>query len=147
MDGLLLTIKIRVIFNTLQNVFLISSKRHIKYLFLGYYRVNYDEENWKRLAKLLKGSEFEKINVLNRAQIVDDSLNLAKNGRISYDLALDILDYLHQETDYVVWRAAEEDLTFLDNMLSGTKVYNKYKVNCLKITSSLLDIFKKLYHF
>lgn len=90
--------------------------------------MNYDKDNWKKLADVLKSPEFEKIHVLNRAQILDDSLNLAKTGKLDYELALDILDYLHHELDYVAWKAAEEDLNFLDNMLSGTKVYPKFKV-------------------
>lgn len=45
----------------------------------GYYRVNYDVENWEALAKQLQ-EDLSVIATLNRAQIVDDSLNLARAG-------------------------------------------------------------------
>ena len=45
----------------------------------GYYRVNYDDNNWKLLIKQLK-ADHTKIHVNNRAQLIDDALNLARAG-------------------------------------------------------------------
>uniref|UniRef100_A0A671SR71 Aminopeptidase n=1 Tax=Sinocyclocheilus anshuiensis TaxID=1608454 RepID=A0A671SR71_9TELE len=42
----------------------------------GYYRVNYDDENWQRLLNVLQTSR-QSIPVINRAQIIDDAFNLA----------------------------------------------------------------------
>lgn len=47
----------------------------------GYYRVNYDDNNWQTLMfQLLNGHQV--IHVINRAQIIDDALNLARAGKI-----------------------------------------------------------------
>ncbi|RXN30301.1 aminopeptidase N-like protein [Labeo rohita] len=43
----------------------------------GYYRVNYDPQNWERLLKQLT-SDHKVIPVLNRGQIIDDAFNLAR---------------------------------------------------------------------
>ena len=54
------------------------------------FRVNYDEKNWKLLAKQLD-EDHESIHVLNRAQIIDDSLNIARAGVLDYKVGNDLL--------------------------------------------------------
>lgn len=77
----------------------------------SYYRVNYDNNLWKLLIQQLNGNNHEQIHLLNRAQLVDDSLNLARAGKIDYDIPLSILGYLIKEKDYVPW-ASVDSLTF-----------------------------------
>ena len=72
----------------------------------GYYRVNYDEENWRDLTTTLKKYGDSRLNRLNRAALVDDIMNLARSGKVDYDLALDLLLYLKMENDYIPWEAA-----------------------------------------
>ena len=45
----------------------------------GYYRVNYDDRNWQNLINLLIQNH-SKIHDINRAQILNDGLNLARAG-------------------------------------------------------------------
>ena len=45
----------------------------------GYYRVNYDDVTWARLAGVLR-SNHEMIGTKNRAQLIDDSFNLARSS-------------------------------------------------------------------
>ena len=52
---------------------------------MGYYRVNYEEEAWLRIAQ-----NFWKIPFLSRSQIVDDAMNLARAGQLNYDTALQL---------------------------------------------------------
>lgn len=80
---------------------------------VGYYRVNYDVDNWGKISTALRSEKFGGIHVLNRAQIVDDLFNLARAGIVNYDTALEILDYLQNETEYAPWLAAVNGLTFL----------------------------------
>ena len=46
----------------------------------GYYRVNYDENNWVAIINQLS-RDHTAIEVINRAQLLDDSLNLARAGK------------------------------------------------------------------
>lgn len=46
----------------------------------GYYRVNYDDSNWKAISTALKSADHDKIDVLSRSQIVDDLFQLARAG-------------------------------------------------------------------
>lgn len=86
---------------------------------LGYYRVNYDLENWNKLQVVLNSDNFTHIHVLNRAQLVDDALSFAKAGLIDENLASGILAYLRLETDYIPWAAAAPHLTELYELFGG----------------------------
>ena len=45
----------------------------------GFFRVNYALEDWELLFDQLE-SDHEKINTITRAQILDDSMNIARAG-------------------------------------------------------------------
>lgn len=82
----------------------------------SYYRVNYDDNLWNLLIEQLHG-DFSKIHLLNRAQLVDDSLNLARAGKIDYNVPFAILEYLAKENDYIPW-ASVSFLIFLSLNIS-----------------------------
>ena len=106
--------------------------------FSGYYRVNYDKRNWKLLIEQLHGSNFNSISTINRAQLLDDALNLARANRLDYTTALDLMSYLKQETDYIPWKAAFTAMTFIDNLLVNHEGYDRFKV-CSIIESITLE--------
>lgn len=94
---------------------------------IGYYRVNYDNENWNAIANLLNSERYSDIHVLNRAQLIDDAMNLAADGYLDYSIAMDILNYLGRETDYIPWRAAVASLDKLDYQLKGRTPHESYR--------------------
>ncbi|KAH8410051.1 hypothetical protein KR009_004720, partial [Drosophila setifemur] len=65
----------------------------------GYYRVQYDDHSWQRLASALS-DDFRSIHVLNRAQIVSDVLFLRNQNRISWGTAFNVLKYIVDEDEY-----------------------------------------------
>ena len=93
----------------------------------GYFRVNYDVENWRRLMLSLE-SDPTSIAVANRAQLVDDAFNLARAGLVDYELALGMTRFLVREKNYVVWAAAKKNLKYIGKMLSRTGAYGDYQV-------------------
>lgn len=66
---------------TIYDIKIKIQNKNFLYFSSGYYRVNYDPENWMALAEVLDEAH-ETIDLLNRAQIIDDSFNLARNGRL-----------------------------------------------------------------
>lgn len=94
---------------------------------IGYYRVNYDTENWQKIAALLNSDNFHQIHVLNRAQLIDDALTFAYDGYLDYTIAFDILNYLNRETDYIPWRAAVTNLDKIDYILKGRVLQPNYR--------------------
>lgn len=80
---------------------------------LGYYRVNYDAANWQALIAALHSEDFDKIHVLNRAQLVDDSLSFASGGYLDYDTFFGVLSSLNRESEYTTWYAANRFISQL----------------------------------
>ncbi|XP_071548247.1 aminopeptidase N-like isoform X2 [Panulirus ornatus] len=103
----------------------------------GYYRVNYDDHNWELLIHQLF-TNHRVISTINRAQIIDDAMNLAKAGHLSYRAALHLCTYLPREAEYLPWEAALNNFDFLKTMFSRTSGYGAFK-------SYLLDILVPLY--
>lgn len=93
----------------------------------GFYRVNYDEENWRLLTDQLQ-RDYKHFDPKNRAQMIDDSLNLARSGHLSYEIALNLTTYLVKEKDYVPWRAAFVIFDYLQIMFQKSAHFDKLKV-------------------
>ena len=107
---------------------------------MSFYRVNYDSENWKKIsAALLK--DHKKIHRTNRAQILDDSLTLAKAGLLDYPTALGTTEYLAKEVDYIPWTAAIAELNYIGKMLGRTPGYGAFKEFMIR---QLLPIYQHL---
>ncbi|CAN8013139.1 unnamed protein product, partial [Ixodes persulcatus] len=101
---------------------------------VGYYKVNYDERNWNLLITQLLTGHTE-IHENNRAQIIDDILDLARAGVVDYKLALKVTEYLPRETEYIPWDAAFSNLLFLGSRLDTKEVYGiwmKYVLTLIK---------------
>uniref|UniRef100_A0AAG5CSS6 Aminopeptidase N n=1 Tax=Anopheles atroparvus TaxID=41427 RepID=A0AAG5CSS6_ANOAO len=104
----------------------------------GYYRVNYDERNWQMIVNHLQDrTKFRSIAASNRAQLIDDALNLARAGYLDYAVALNVTRYLVHETDYVPWKAAIASLNFIDSMLIRTRNYGLFKKYSLELLENV----------
>lgn len=107
---------------------------------IGFYRVNYDNETWTTIGKALKAPNHSNIHVLNRAQIIDDVLNLARAEYVEYYQALSIAQYLENEENYIPWLAAFNNLVYISRRLpsDGLMKYKKYIKNLTE------NIYRKL---
>ncbi|XP_012230834.1 aminopeptidase N [Linepithema humile] len=103
----------------------------------GYYRVNYDRENWQMIIKQLNKQNFKDISTINRAQLIDDALNLARAGKLDYTIALDVTSYLAHETEYLPWKAAFSAINYLNDMLIKTQGYDKFRLYVLKLLDNV----------
>lgn len=83
-----------------------SSKRTLSDPFVcttGYYRVNYDEGNWLKIAEYLNSEDYAKIHYLNRAQLIDDAYYFTMRGEMKYTTFMELIKYLERETNFVPW--------------------------------------------
>jgi aminopeptidase N len=101
----------------------------------GYYRVNYDAKLWELLATELLEGDFNKIHVLNRAQLIDDAYTFARVDQSKYSTAFMLMEYLSKEMDYVPWVAANRALTAIDRLMAGSDKYDHFKVGLHLINS------------
>ncbi|KAL5244502.1 hypothetical protein ACI65C_011912 [Semiaphis heraclei] len=83
---------------------------------IGFFRVNYEEENWNALISQLH-IDCKEIHVLNRAQLIDDAFNLARTNRVDYAMVLWMSEYLKNEDDPIPWYSVKNGFTFLMNRM------------------------------
>lgn len=106
-----------------ENTWLIGNLKHS-----GFYRVNYDQENWNLLINQLK-QNYTLIDPINRAQLLDDSFNLGRAELVDQLLFLNLTKYLDQEIDGLPFAAAFHGLDFISDMLSSDYfAYELFKV-------------------
>ena len=86
----------------------------------NYYRVNYDEAHWRALADTIS-TDAKSVHKINRAQLIDDALNLAKAGYLDYATALGMTEYLDAEDEFVPWSAAKTALSYIQLMMLNYK--------------------------
>ena len=81
------------------------------------------------------------IHRINRAQILDDSLTLARASLLEYPVALGTTEYLFKEFDYIPWKAAIDKFIYIDQMLSGKEGYESYREFMIR---QLLPLYRHL---
>ncbi len=97
----------------------------INYKEQSYYRVNYDMANWEALVEAMLNTP-ELIDIQNKAQMYDDSFNLARAGQLDYNIPLTMAEALSIEFDYIPLYAGTEGLSYLDLMLRNDPVTYPY---------------------
>ncbi|XP_014032217.1 aminopeptidase N [Salmo salar] len=109
----------------------------------GYYRVNYDTDNWERLIKQLT-ADHTVIPLINRAQIVDDAFNLARAKVINTTLALRTTRYLSQERDYIPWESAIRNLNYYILMFDRGPAYGVLQAYLKMQITPLFEYFRTI---
>lgn len=113
-------------------------KRAYRY-HIGFYRVNYDEKNWKRLLIQLI-TRPRSIHVLNRAQIVDDACHLSKAGVVPYEYYISLLEYLLMEDHVVPWNSAVNGLSStMDGLRRYPAEHRKFQVSRTQLKKKNID--------
>uniref|UniRef100_A0A8D3DIL8 Aminopeptidase n=1 Tax=Scophthalmus maximus TaxID=52904 RepID=A0A8D3DIL8_SCOMX len=103
---------------------------------VGYYRVNYDDANWDKLLNL--------IQVINRAQLVDDAFNLARAKIIPTVRALSTTKYLNVEREYMPWDSVLGNLDFFYLMFDRSEVYGPMQDYLRKQVTPLFNHYKTM---
>lgn len=93
----------------------------------GYYRVLYDERNYRLLSDALV-ENIDLFHNLNRAQLIDDTYNFVRTERLTYSTFLDIARFLEFEHEYATWYPAITAFTTLDRYFAGHNNYSAFRV-------------------
>ncbi|XP_025268236.1 aminopeptidase N-like isoform X2 [Camponotus floridanus] len=93
----------------------------------GYYRVNYDITNWRKIAQYLNSEKYSNIHVLNRAQIINDAFHFAIEKKLKFSFFWELASYLAQETDYIAWYPMLKAFEFLSNIFPFLNFYPEFK--------------------
>ncbi|XP_026166563.1 alanyl (membrane) aminopeptidase-like b isoform X2 [Mastacembelus armatus] len=107
----------------------------------GYYRVNYNPENWEHLLTQLETNP-ERIPLMNRGQLIDDAFNLARAKLVSVTLALNSTRFLHTEREYLPWESAVRNLGYFVLMFDRSEVYGPMQAYLCKQVTGLYNFFR-----
>ncbi|KFV86707.1 Aminopeptidase Q, partial [Struthio camelus australis] len=107
----------------------------------GYYRVNYDQLNLKRLARLLENDP-KAIPAVSRLQLIDDAFALMHFGYIQIESALELTKYLAREDEIFIWNVVLLNLV-PENLESTLKNYEVYPL----LKKYLLKRMLPIYHY
>lgn len=90
----------------------------------GYYRVNYDNLSWKNLIKNLAN-----LTDVAKAQLVDDSFNLARANLVGYDIpiTLGLMIRTRAPFEYLPWWAFANGLEYITHMIKREPAYESYR--------------------
>uniref|UniRef100_A0A8B9J1X7 Aminopeptidase n=1 Tax=Amazona collaria TaxID=241587 RepID=A0A8B9J1X7_9PSIT len=108
----------------------------------GYYRVNYDQLNLKRLARLLENDP-KAIPAVSRFQLIDDVFLFSNRfGYIQIETALELTKYLAREDELFIWNMVLLNLV-PENLESTLKNYEVYPL----LKKYLLKRMLPIYHY
>ncbi|NXY41199.1 AMPE aminopeptidase, partial [Ceuthmochares aereus] len=106
---------------------------------IGFYRVNYDTQNWAELSSLLF-SNHKDFSAADRAGILDDAFSLARAGLVTYSVPLELTKYLKNETDYLPWHRVISSVTYLADMLEDdTDLYPRFQEYFRSLVKPIVD--------
>ncbi|KAM7414030.1 hypothetical protein PAMA_019041 [Pampus argenteus] len=108
---------------------------------IGYYRVNYNLENWELLRTELETNP-HRIPLLNRAQLIDDAFNLARANLVDVNLALNLTRFLRNESELLPWMSANENFEYFILMFDRSEVYGPMQAYLRDQVKGLYDKFK-----
>ncbi|XP_064629399.1 aminopeptidase N-like [Lineus longissimus] len=97
-----------------------------------FYRVNYDNNNWQSLAEQLD-RDYSAIPYINRAQLIDDSITLARAGQLDMVYAFRICKFLRHERDSLPWNIFLTDTQYMRNMLRFSPSYRDFRSYMLRL--------------
>ncbi|ELT93925.1 hypothetical protein CAPTEDRAFT_205328 [Capitella teleta] len=69
-------------------------------------------------------NEFEP---LDRSNILDDALNIARAGQLDYEVPLNITQYLVNEDEFAPWATVYNNLMYISNTLYWSSVYGPWR--------------------
>lgn len=109
----------------------------------GYYMVNYDVDNWRKLTRNLLY-----LPPTTRAQLVGDAMELAKANIIDYDIPFQIIKEIgtgDKDIAFVPLQVTLEKLEYIRDMLINTPAYGLLEVITFHLLSHYLLIFMFIY--
>lgn len=85
----------------------------------------------------MNDENYNSIHALNRAQLLDDSFNLARFGYLDFSTALNLLKYLHQETELIPLAAGFKAIEFLIESLDQEDFFDDLRDILLNIVDEI----------
>ncbi|XP_032679918.1 thyrotropin-releasing hormone-degrading ectoenzyme-like [Odontomachus brunneus] len=106
----------------------------------GYYRVNYDNDNWLKIANYLNHNLYWKISPVTRARIIDDAYHFVIEKRMKATTYFALITYLKRETHFIVWHAVMNTLTYMSPFFKFRESNNFTDLMLFNMNNVLMNI-------
>lgn len=94
---------------------------------MGFYRVNHADAMWNATSQQLLTDPLV-FDAADRSSYIDDIFALARSDSVNYGNAFDLVQYLSNETDYIVWERVASSTAYVRDMLaSDLALYPKFQ--------------------
>ncbi|XP_037811872.1 aminopeptidase N-like [Lucilia sericata] len=104
----------------------------------GFYRINYDKENWNLIIDSLK-LQYYNIHPLNRAQLLHDAYYLSVSNHLTHDVFLNLMTYLEKEEEYAPWSTVNDIVVILNRYLNSDENIEDLKFFIAQLTAPIYD--------
>uniref|UniRef100_A0A914V3A9 Aminopeptidase n=1 Tax=Plectus sambesii TaxID=2011161 RepID=A0A914V3A9_9BILA len=104
----------------------------------GFYRVNYDNATWEKIANQLK-NDHKLIPLGSRAQLLDDAFSLAEANQLSYQQALALTAYLDKEDELLPWANAFSNLAKIKSYFEDEPAYEYVQIYMKRLLEPLYN--------
>lgn len=105
----------------------------------GYYRIQYDEKNYNLIINELNDGDLNKIDPINRAQIIDDLHEFVLRERVPAKHLCNALNYLSKENAYAPWQAANKIIDDWNHNLQVSKKLKTFQLLVGKLVAPYYD--------
>ncbi|GJQ82073.1 hypothetical protein Trydic_g6945 [Trypoxylus dichotomus] len=89
---------------------------------VGYYRVNYELEDWQRLI-----DNVASLSIADKTHLLEEAFRLAESGDISYEIPLNLSLSMKNEIEYIPWTVISTMIGELNAYLASSTVYDDFK--------------------
>ena len=100
---------------------------------MGLFIVNYPTEDWKKWSQQLNDSSSklrQQLSPMDRSELINDAFFLARSGRLDYELALNLTQYLRYEDSLIPWTTTQTMFSYIKNLIySDADIALNYYIN------------------
>ncbi|TSW48749.1 Glutamyl aminopeptidase [Bagarius yarrelli] len=94
---------------------------------MGFYRVDHPDDIWNAISQQLLTDHLI-YNAADRSGYVDDVFALARADVVLYNKTFELLKYLANETEYIVWNRVGSSIAYVRDMLaSNPTIYPQFQ--------------------
>ncbi|KAB5581869.1 hypothetical protein PHYPO_G00180550 [Pangasianodon hypophthalmus] len=94
---------------------------------MGFYRVNHPDDIWAAISQQLLTDHLV-FDAADRSSYIDDVFALARADIVNYTIAFELLNYLANETEYIVWDRVASSIAYVRDMLaSDSTLYSQFQ--------------------
>ncbi|CAI5439337.1 unnamed protein product [Caenorhabditis angaria] len=86
---------------------------------VGYFKVQYDDQMYTQITHQLRQNHTQ-ISAIDRAMILVDAFDLARAGRVTIDVWLELVRYAENEKDKMTWTIINKHLQTIESLIENS---------------------------